>query len=253
MTASEKPSKGRKEVPGLPGAFLLLRETLSLYISQFRFFSGYVAWLLIPIVISVLARVTLDAETVEIVDLLFNITLYFVLSIFVTVIFIKSIPELRKHKPISINLTRAAIILTIPYLLTSIVTGFITLGGLILFIVPGIIFSIWFAFASTIVVIEQTRIFEALSRSRALVQGRFWSILWRYYIGHAVILLAYGTLLGLILYGSYTMHGGEDIQAFIESPPGLAEDVLMRFVDMAFLPIGTIYTTLLYLHLRARE
>lgn len=253
MTVSEKPSKKRGEVPGLPGTFLLLRQTFGLYFSNFRFFFGYVAWLLIPIVISVFARVTLDAETVEIIDLVFNITLYFVLSVFLTVIFIKSIPQLRNNKPITINLTRAAMILAVPYLLTSIAVGFATLGGLILFIIPGIVFSIWFAFASTIVVIEQTRIFEAMRRSRALVRGRFGSVLWRYYAGHVVIWAAYGCLLGAILYGSFSLHGGGDIRAFLESPPGLAEDVLMRFVEMAFLPIGTIYTTLLYLHLRARE
>src|SRR5438552_3168370 len=49
--------------------------------------------------------------------------------------------------------------------------------GLVLLIVPGIIFFTWFALAGPIVELEGRGVRSALRRSRALVRGRFWTVL----------------------------------------------------------------------------
>jgi len=49
--------------------------------------------------------------------------------------------------------------------------------GLLLFVVPGVVFYIWFGLAGAIVEIERSGVRAAFRRSRALVRGRFWLIL----------------------------------------------------------------------------
>lgn len=49
--------------------------------------------------------------------------------------------------------------------------------GLLLFIVPGVLFYIWFGLAGAIVEIERSGVRAAFARSRELVRGRFWLVL----------------------------------------------------------------------------
>jgi len=57
----------------------------------------------------------------------------------------------------------------------------IILGGTLLFIIPGIIFSLWFMFAPYRVILsenkEKTK--EVFSYSKKLVIGRWWAAFWR--------------------------------------------------------------------------
>lgn len=49
--------------------------------------------------------------------------------------------------------------------------------GLLLFVVPGVLFYIWFGLAGAVVEIERSGVRAAFRRSRALVRGRFWLVL----------------------------------------------------------------------------
>jgi len=51
------------------------------------------------------------------------------------------------------------------------------IGGLILFIVPGIIFIAWFTLAEYVLVQENLGVVASMKRSRQLVKGRVWEIL----------------------------------------------------------------------------
>ena len=66
-----------------------------------------------------------------------------------------------------------------PVLLVVALTGLAIMAGLILFIIPGLIFSVWFAFAYYEAILADVRGTEALKRSRDLSSGRFWGVLWR--------------------------------------------------------------------------
>ena len=48
--------------------------------------------------------------------------------------------------------------------------------GLLLFVVPGVLFYIWFGLAGAVVEIERSGVRASLRRSRALVRGRFWLV-----------------------------------------------------------------------------
>ncbi|WP_437223407.1 hypothetical protein SH661x_003205 [Planctomicrobium sp. SH661] len=57
-----------------------------------------------------------------------------------------------------------------PLIWTSILMGLAILGGLILLIIPGILFAIWFGLSQNVVVLENLSGSKALSRSKQLVR-----------------------------------------------------------------------------------
>ena len=63
-----------------------------------------------------------------------------------------------------------------PFIYTSILVGLLIFGGTLLFIIPGIIFTVWFAFAVYAVILDDTRGVTALKLSKRLVVGRWWTM-----------------------------------------------------------------------------
>lgn len=63
------------------------------------------------------------------------------------------------------------------YLWVNILVFLAFLGGLILLIIPGVIFYIWFVFAALLVIFEDLKGRAALKRSYELTKGYFWKIL----------------------------------------------------------------------------
>ena len=69
---------------------------------------------------------------------------------------------------------------TIPWgrlIVVDLLFALITLGGLLLLVIPGVVFFVWFAISGPIVKIERRAPFDALRRSRELVRGSFWRVL----------------------------------------------------------------------------
>ncbi len=88
----------------------------------------------------------------------------------------------------------------VPLLFVYILSGLIIFGGIILFIIPGIIAAISLTFAQYVYVVEGKRGMSALLSSRALVKGRFWMV-FRKIIGFVFLstlpVLAFGMVYGL--------------------------------------------------------
>lgn len=62
---------------------------------------------------------------------------------------------------------------------TSLLAGLIILLGFVLLIVPGIIFTVWYSFASWVVIAEGISGSAALKQSKNYVKDRWWSVAWR--------------------------------------------------------------------------
>ncbi len=58
--------------------------------------------------------------------------------------------------------------------------GMATLGGTFLFVIPGIVFWIWFSLIEPVVAIEADNQPKALTRSRSLTEGSRWAILFSF-------------------------------------------------------------------------
>ena len=68
------------------------------------------------------------------------------------------------------------------FLSMGILKGVVLLAGFLLLIVPGVIFSVWFAFSRMEIVLNNVGAKESLSKSKALVAGRFWSVFGRLFV-----------------------------------------------------------------------
>lgn len=76
------------------------------------------------------------------------------------------------------------------FFLLTILVFLATLGGLVLLIIPGIIFGIWFAFSGFAFVDKGLGVKASMGKSRELVKGRFWQVFYR--------LLIFGLFSGLV-------------------------------------------------------
>lgn len=71
----------------------------------------------------------------------------------------------------------------------SILAGLITMVGFLLFIIPGIIFGLWFSLAGYVLVSEDIKGMKALLRSKQLVKGYWWKIFWRFLVLTFIVFL----------------------------------------------------------------
>ncbi len=76
-----------------------------------------------------------------------------------------------------------------PLILVGIITTIAIVLGFILLIIPGIIFSVWYMYASYEVIFSKKKGMEALRSSKGLVHGRFWPVLWRLFVIYLVIMV----------------------------------------------------------------
>ncbi|MBC7961919.1 MAG: zinc-ribbon domain-containing protein [Steroidobacteraceae bacterium] len=92
-------------------------------------------------------------------------------------------------------------LIIIPLMWTGFLTGFIISGGFMLFIIPGIIFMVWFFFAQFILIKEDVHGMNALLKSREYVRGEWFNVALRLLlIWAASILVGAIPLAGPILY-----------------------------------------------------
>jgi uncharacterized membrane protein len=74
------------------------------------------------------------------------------------------------------DLLRAAVPFIFPLIVAGLVYGICIAVGLILLIVPGLIFLTWFSLFAPAIVVEKRGIFDSFSRSRELVRGNGWRV-----------------------------------------------------------------------------
>jgi hypothetical protein len=130
----------------------------------------------------------------------------------------------------------------------TILSGLVTILGIIACIIPGIYLWVAFALAVPVLLMEDRRGWKALSRSRALVRG-FW---WR-----AFAIMAFGTILGWIissviggLFGGAAAFGtssDEDIGAAVAQVIG---GTVAKLITTPFI---AAFITVLYFDLRVRK
>lgn len=66
--------------------------------------------------------------------------------------------------------------------LAGALVGLIVVGGLILIIIPGVIFAVWFAFTQFGVARNSLGVMDSLRQSKEIVKGRFWKVFGRFLV-----------------------------------------------------------------------
>ena len=134
-----------------------------------------------------------------------------------------------------------------PSLWVGILTTLVVFGASILLIIPGIYFSIALSFSIYTLVDQNIRGTQALSASRALVKGRWWSVLWRQFVGglifgliFTIIMAILGAIIGMI----FALTGAGP------KPGDIVFSGATQFLQMAgfviFFPITVIFQTKIY-------
>lgn len=77
--------------------------------------------------------------------------------------------------------------------LISMVIGLIIFGGMVLLIVPAVIFGVWYSFSLFLVMDKTLSIKESLKQSKAMVKGKFWKVL-----GRNLVFGLFGFLIGFV-------------------------------------------------------
>lgn len=123
------------------------------------------------------------------------------------------------------------------YLALAILLSVIMFIGFLLFIIPGVIFMVWFAFAYYVLIRENTPILGALKRSKELTKGRWWQIFFR------IVMLAVFSLIASLLIGGISY-----VFSLINETvlPGLVNFVF----NLVLVPVSLMYMNNLYDDLR---
>lgn len=182
----------------------IIKDSLVLYQKNWRKLSPYIILLLIPTLILTALGVGslylyLYVQSSKIISSLIVLAVFvasLIFSLWVTIALAKAIKAcLDKEEPKNwkenMGLTSYLIW---PVIATSLIAALIILGGSILFIIPGIIFFIWYTFSFYTVVFEEKRTLKALRASKDLVVGRWWSILFRWLVPIIFVFLIILTL-----------------------------------------------------------
>lgn len=92
------------------------------------------------------------------------------------------------------------------YYLISLMFGLIMFIGMVLLIIPAVIFAVWFSFSTFLVFDKNLKTREALSKSKALVKGKFFKVFGRSLVFIFMILLVQ-IILSAIPYVGYPVLG----------------------------------------------
>ncbi|MEW6368685.1 MAG: hypothetical protein AB1714_28995 [Acidobacteriota bacterium] len=128
--------------------------------------------------------------------------------------------------------------------LALILQGLCVLAGLLLLLVPGILFAVWFSLSTIAVVAEGCSGGAALGRSKALVDGYWWDLFARY------------VLLFIAIVGVYILPVGmlAAMEAMAEGPVALMVGGVRVLVEMALnaavTPFAQVFLYLIYFNLR---
>jgi len=119
----------------------------------------------------------------------------------------------------------------ISYLWVSFLVGLVTLAGFLFFVIPGIIFAIWFSLSNYVLVVENLTGTKALSKSKNLVSGNWWPVFWRFLAIDAIAMVIF---IPLAL-----------VEALFKIP-----NIIGPILIFLFSPLVTIYYFLIYENLR---
>lgn len=233
------------------GASDLIKKSWSLYWSNFKELIIIAAWLLVPAIAMALlsfippAFVYLTAALFVAVFIA-NIIIGFWVNINLIEVTAK-IYLGQKYNTRVISKNSWGKIL--PLIWVSFLAGLAVFGGMILFIIPGIIIAVWFAFATYINILEGVRGRAALSQSKQLVSGKWWSVFWRFLAAFFV----YGAGLLIITYALLTIismaTGQVEALTSTEAAPWW-QNIISNLISVGATPLFLAVATILYLELK---
>jgi hypothetical protein len=223
----------------------LIMDSVNLYRAHLWLFAGYAAWLLIPFVALLLVPVQTTSIPVFIAILTIS-AVQLLIGVWATICIMQTTNQLSENKLVESKvLSKNAIRRIQPLLIVAFLQGLITLGGMMLLIVPGVIFLFWYSLSQAAVAIDNKKPLEALSYSKKLVKGHFWSFAWRLITGPLIMSIAYLAILTSVL-ALIAFVVGVDASMVFNSESIVWVNAINTLAEIFILPLFIIYMTLLY-------
>ncbi len=132
----------------------------------------------------------------------------------------------------------------------AVITVLVTLGlvgGLLLFVLPGIWLGVLWSLAVPVLVVEGKRSTGALRRSSALVRGRWWSTFGALLVGYLLGAVLAGIVQNVLLIAMSAAPGAHDVATLVARAAAGAIGHCISY------PITATFLALLYLALRDSE
>jgi hypothetical protein len=128
-----------------------------------------------------------------------------ILSIWMQAVIYESVRKVFSKESLEIKITlKSGWAKTWKFFLVGLALMFIIVFGLLLLIIPGIIFAVWFSFSQFIMISEGLGVRASLAKSKGLVKGRFWPIFGRFIV-FALVIGIFQILLSLVPFvGGFT-------------------------------------------------
>ncbi|HUV05540.1 MAG TPA: hypothetical protein VMX94_10590 [Armatimonadota bacterium] len=216
----------------------LLDEMFDLYRKNFLLFAGIAGVVYLPVYLIVCSLAGIYATPIAAVMIL-------PLSLTATAAGTWAVSQTYIGKPTTILGSYQAIIRRmLPFAGTMIVASLIIWAGFLLLVIPGIIFSFWYAFISEVFVIEGKASSEARRRSRQLAAGQW---------GRIFLLTLIAGLLAAIVSGILTWPVQMLFLARHEQPTGALYGLASGLAYTLATPIQIIALVLLYYDVRVRK
>ncbi len=130
-----------------------------------------------------------------------------------------------------------------PVIYTSILTTIVVIGGAVLMIVPGIIFTVWYLFAVQEILFAGQKGIGAMRGSKQLVTGRWWSVAWRVAAPITLFIATSLALQELLVFPFTFINSAIDLR--------LARNIISSFVNAVIAPLTV--TAILVLYFNAKE
>jgi len=201
----------------LPDIDVLFRETWALYKSRFR---TLISISLVPTLVSFMGGLLIGGSGTSVAPSYAMIGLGVLLVALGVVLgilsYLATIYALRDTIKV-FDAYRAALRRLFAYLWIVVLNGLMVLGGFIMGVIPGVIFSIWFIFAPFILVVEDKRGLDAILKSKELVRGEWWPVFGRIIIlTVAILAITFLILLPIAFLGETAVNlGNVVLQIFL--------------------------------------
>ena len=200
----------------------LLKESWKIYLARLKTFLGIVA---LPVIFGLVHIAPLEAIFKVIVTIF---SIFFSILVYPALIF-----SLKENLGIKESYQNGLKVF-LSYLWLLILFGLLHLVGILLLIIPGIIFGVWCCLSFYVLVFEGKKGMKALKRSKELVSGRWWGVFWR-------LLMLAGILIIIVFSVNLLLYLMVDVEPLIA-----VVNVLLGFFTTPF-PI--IYGVLIYQNL----
>ena len=222
----------------------IMKKGWDLYTKNLQKFLVPIAIMIAPYLLYYLA-LYYGGPSIAVLMILLSIIML-VVNLWIAIVIIEMVNSAYKNQPFDLNKILESSFKKIPsYLLVAFLTGLIVMMGIILLIIPGIIFAIWYAFSVYINILEGKKGMEALNASKALVQGRWGATFWRLL---APAIAVYILVMIVVLVLSYIFTGGHFNTASLGQ--SILFNILSSVIFLILAPLFASFSVILYNNLK---